>query len=463
MAGTESESRDRFRPYPELVEPADAGATDRFRRPYRIVDSSHEDGGVGAVDKMHRRMLVPLDPSGRPVSRHELGHVRWSPLVPPRVRFDPRLLAAVEDARVNLALAARGAPVVLDEASELHVAWLLAGDARRGDVFAVSVRAIASLGTSVEPVLYAMIARRTDEVYGVVRACMERVRAKLEEAREEGASKTGAEAAPEPRARALARELARVLALTGVLDARGRSGSPVRLACRPGFGDEDGGPHEHPERRSRRPSLDDEGMVPAGHLEIAHPPLTHGLRTGRGPRTWVAAREGSIVRYVHRWVSDRAIFRRRAPRSRGTVLVDVSGSMALDAEALDRLLARVTIGTRVAIYSGRDSAGELRIVADAGRRAGPEHLESYGAGNIVDLPALAWLARQPAPRLWVSDGGVTGVDDRPSAELHSRCRAICSRAHIRRVADLDEAARFLGPRQQAVGSARRSIGRRLPV
>jgi hypothetical protein len=128
------------------------------------------------------------------------------------------------------------------------------------------------------------------------------------------------------------------------------------------------------------------------------------------------------------------------------VLVDVSGSMALDAEALDALLARVTIGTKVAIYSGSDAAGELRIVADAGRRAAPAHLASCGSGNIVDLPALAWLARQPAPRLWVSDGGVTGVGDRPSVDLVQRCRAVCARSRIRRVERLEEAARFLGAR-----------------
>lgn len=440
-----TEIHDRFRPYPELVEPAAPGLP---LEPYRIFDSSGEEGGVGAVDKTVRRMIVPLDASGHGVSMHELGHVRWSPLVPPAVRFDPRLLAAVEDARVNLALAARGVPVALDDTTELHVAWLFAGDAQRGDVFALAIRAIAAIGTSVEPLLGQMLERRTDDAHRLVGACVRHVRTRLEEAREAAARTAGAEAASEPRARALARQLARLLAIAGVLGADGRSSSRVRPACRLECREGDAEGRRHPALGRRRPPAeDDEKGVPAGRLEIARPPLPVALRSGRGPRAWVAAREGSIPRYIHRWVWDRAIFRRRAPRSRGTVLVDVSGSMALDADALDALLARVTIGTKVAIYSGSDAAGELRVVADAGRRAAPDQLASYGSGNIVDLPALAWLARQPAPRLWVSDGGVTGVGDRPSADLLRRCRAICTRSRIRRVEDLGEAARFLGARE----------------
>jgi hypothetical protein len=180
--------------------------------------------------------------------------------------------------------------------------------------------------------------------------------------------------------------------------------------------------------------------VPPGRLAIRRAPLEVALHARGGPRTWRPAAEGSVVRYVHRFATDRAIFRRRARARGGTLLIDTSGSMHLDAEALDRFLLRTPVGTRVAIYSGAREEGELRIVAEGGRRAAAAHLASFGAGNIVDLPALEWLARQRAPRVWVTDGGVTGVGDRPSRALRTRCRALRGRAGIRRVASLDAAA-----------------------
>jgi hypothetical protein len=77
-------------------------------------------------------------------------------------------------------------------------------------------------------------------------------------------------------------------------------------------------------------------------------------------------------------------------------------------------------------------------VADGGRRASKEHLERFSRGNVVDLPALEWLARQPQPRVWLSDGAVTGVGDRISQALRERCYAVCRRARIRRVGKPDE-------------------------
>jgi hypothetical protein len=118
--------------------------------------------------------------------------------------------------------------------------------------------------------------------------------------------------------------------------------------------------------------------------------------------------------------------------------------MSLEAESLDRLLLATPPGTRVAIYSGSEDRGTLRIVAEGTRRAASEHLKTPGRGNIVDLPALEWLARQPQPRVWVTDGGVTGVGDRPSKALGARCRALCHRARIERVAKLADAATLLG-------------------
>ena len=424
-----------FSPYPELIEPA------RGRRPFEIRDALAEPlPTLGMVDLVRRVMWVPLEPGARSVTRHELAHVAWSPHKLPLVRFDRRVLLAVEDARVNLGLLALELPVALDLEARAHVMWLLAQDAKAGDGLALFVRAIASLGTSVEDALEAQL-HATPGPFGPIAArWMGRVRGALEAAR----VAVGGPVAPWRVGVELARQLARELRALGLLDPRGGARSRAPLGCCVGRG-EPGGVLDLDALLARRgdgevaPGL----AVQAGRLRIVQAKLSIPLRPGRGGRGWRAAREGSVVRYLARWPVDRAVFRRRARRQGATLLVDTSGSMALEAADLDRLLLATPHGTRVAIYSGSGAAGELRIVADGGRRAAAAQLARFGRGNVVDLPALEWLAKQPLPRLWVSDGAVTGVGDRGSEALKQRCKALCRRARVRRVAKLDEAAALL--------------------
>ena len=432
--------REQYLPFPELVERR-SGST---RAPYGIIDSREGSASemAGAVDKVARRMSVPLDEYGRGVGRHELGHVIWSPLSPVKVAFDPRVLAAVEDARVNLALEAAGLPVDLDDVGDLRVEWLLAFDAKHGDAFAIFVRSVASVGTSVEPLLLAQLGRLADPGAEFALAATHRVRAVLERAR----VRAGGEVAPERRGRALARDFAFRLRALGLLDETGVSRSALVMDCCIA--------HVHaPEpakdgKGSASGKREDVPDVEPGRMPIARARLTRKLNGRNGLRAWRSATEGSVIRHAHRWPIDRAIFRKRGARSRGTVLVDVSSSMSLADEDLERLLAGAGEGTRVAIYSGAGSEGELRIVADAGRRAEGDELSRYGGGNIIDVPALRWLTRQPSPRLWISDGRVTGIGDRGSQRIRDLCRTLCRRSAIRRVEDIDAAARLLGVKQR---------------
>jgi hypothetical protein len=117
--------------------------------------------------------------------------------------------------------------------------------------------------------------------------------------------------------------------------------------------------------------------------------------------------------------------------------------MSLGEDGLDHLLRATPRGARVGMYSGRGKRGELRIVAWGERRAAAEHLEPYGKGNIVDVPALEWLASQPAPRVWVSDGAVTGIGDQRCRKVDERVDELCRRGAIQRVKDVDEAVAFV--------------------
>jgi hypothetical protein len=404
--------------------------TPRPGSPWKIVDSRiallTTNGAVNLID---RWLAVPLEPTGRSVARHELAHVRWSPPRLPRVRFDRCVLEAVEDARIHLGLEAIELPVVLDPAGSAHVNALAAADAKRGDCLALVLRTVASIGTDVGDDLRDQLTRH-GRVGRFVLACAERVERELERSR----IRAGDCVAPFAQAHRSARRLARELRAVRLLDARGMAGKEFRWDCGGVCGGAMGG-------RPEASTGGDPGVA-SGSMVVTTAPLALRLRRAGGrARRWRAAREGSQVRYLERWVPERAIFRRAMRNSGGggTVLVDTSGSMDLGDRDLDRLLGATPHGARVAIYSGRETVGELRVVAWGERRASAEHLDPYGRGNVIDVPALHWLARQPAPRLWVSDGHVTGVGDRGSETLRKEADGICTAARIQRCGSLDDA------------------------
>ena len=431
-------------PYPELVEPLPNPD------PYSIIDTVGKPWlpTNGMTSLTDRKILVPLVEGARSVALHELAHVKFSPKRLPKVDFDVRYLMAVEDARINLGLVWIGLPLVLTEAEIAQVAHLSQQDLAERDLLAYVLRAIAALGTNAEEAVLRRLASQSPEVRDLAYGTIRRVRITLLRARR-------ARKAPVASfrvVRRLAGELARDL--EPELDRLGfprRLPFPLQLAgagCCLGHGH--AGPHALG-RAKRGAKGDGEGegepnSCPSGEMRVVVAALPHcspnprGSARGKGRAT----SEGSMPRYLFRWPLDRAIFRRRGANVRGgTVLVDTSGSMSLDAANVDSILMASSGAALVAMYSGSEKAGELRIVAQGGRRADPKDLVPFGRGNIIDEPALEWLARQGAPRLWISDGGVTGVGDTTSAALQRRCKEIVERAGIHRVKTVAEAAAFL--------------------
>jgi hypothetical protein len=145
---------------------------------------------------------------------------------------------------------------------------------------------------------------------------------------------------------------------------------------------------------------------------------------------------------------DGAVFRARRPAPGGTVLVDVSGSMNLSQEDLETIVAAAPAAT-VAVYASTDRAfrrGAVTIVARGGRVADIRSVHrGYTEGNVVDGPALEWLGRQPEPRLWISDGVVTGVGDITTPRLLLEAATLCRRFRIRRVEPVWEGGRLVVP------------------
>lgn len=158
---------------------------------------------------------------------------------------------------------------------------------------------------------------------------------------------------------------------------------------------------------------------------------SHRPKKGGG-RCW--RDEGSVMTAPYRLILDGRIFSRKKRLKGGTVLVDKSGSMDLSEADLEAIVAAAP-GAVVAAYAGRAEHGKVVIVAERGRMATGAAIEDAlpYSGNIVDGPALKWLAKMPAPRIWVSDAMVTGCHDQAGPHLIRECVATMQAAGIVRV------------------------------
>lgn len=145
-----------------------------------------------------------------------------------------------------------------------------------------------------------------------------------------------------------------------------------------------------------------------GDMTVSMPPLTETRKLAEAFKANKFLRDsGKRIIRLSRALTDGKIFRgSKKKRQFGTILFDNSGSMGLTPEMIEKLIIG-SPGSKVAIYSGRVSSGELTVVADGGKVASARMFVSLG-GNTVDGPALLWLSRQQEPRVWVSDGQVIG-------------------------------------------------------
>ncbi len=445
--------RSVYLPYPELAEPGP------HQGAWSVEDSRDQDWlpSNGATNKSARKIWVPLEPGGEGVTRHELAHVRFSPERFPRVRHPLIFLQAVEDARINMALAEIGLPFVMDRAQQAHVAHLAARDVKSGNIAATIVRAIASLGTNAAPITRSELEALPFRVSEWAIDWVDRTEVRLARAR----GRAGGPVAPFRVARRIARDLARDLDRRGLVDEHfSVDGMGCCLVVEEG---DDGdrweglglGKGGYARMMERRRLAGAEG-IPVGRMRIARPPLSvrqaSVLRAGLARRT--CATEGTRIARPDRLAIDRAIFHRTGRGGGATILVDTSGSMSLSGEDVEKLVRGAGGAAVVAIYSGRADEGELRIVAQGDRRVESEFFEPFGSGNIVDLPALEWLAKQPAPRLWVSDGCVTGVGDEGCHKILEACLAVTKRAAIRRFETPQEAIAMLDGSEAASRSAK---------
>ena len=154
-------------------------------------------------------------------------------------------------------------------------------------------------------------------------------------------------------------------------------------------------------------------------LAFGDTPLTRTVR-GNLARKRIATNAGVNPRRVTRMLTDpqRRVFDRKRRTTGGVVVIDMSGSMHLTTEDVERMVV-ASPGCTVIGYShtthrrgGQENQPNVWVLARDGRRV--EHIPTETSGNGVDGPAVEYAvkqARKGDPVIWVCDGYVTSCDD----------------------------------------------------
>lgn len=177
-----------------------------------------------------------------------------------------------------------------------------------------------------------------------------------------------------------------------------------------------------------------------GRMDVVHPPLLAHQQIIRRVYARKSTDSGTAPYEVSRVLTDQKVFRESRPTIKGSVLIDGSGSMGLTSEEIIKICSEIP-GAVIGVYCGSTDWGRLIIAAVNGRIVDFETLQSLrpGGSNVVDGPALEWLMTQPRPRVWVSDGHVTGVGDGTCEEVRKDAERIRVQGHISRIDAIKEA------------------------
>lgn len=177
-----------------------------------------------------------------------------------------------------------------------------------------------------------------------------------------------------------------------------------------------------------------------GEMRIHEPPLSVNLQARlKNGRDYRPQDYGYNPKYINRYCVDKKIFKQKQNVKGGTILIDASGSMHFDGEDILEIM-KLLPAVNIAMYNGYGNSGDLRVIAKNGMRVDQTYLNQHsGGGNVVDGPALQWLATMPARRIWVSDMYVFGAGQHSSAfNLLKECYDLCTKHRIINLKNVDE-------------------------
>lgn len=379
--------------------------------------------GSGCIDPVNREMRVPLGSSGadRHVRAHEMAHVKITPKVSPikqckKFGVSDQALQVCEDLRVHSYLrhcGVNGSPVLSQAEAD---SWMLKADIRGKAAFLVASTFTPDFDLGVHALRQQLPGNEVDDLLSKVALISRRLHS--------------------------GKGLYRPIGLRNCTV----PGARLFESLFPEDADVGAGNGDIPLQQLIGKEMRGGRSVPWGEMKI-NKISPHDMRPiSRFGQRKVFTDEGACLRAPYRLPVDGRVFVRKKRAMGGTILLDCSGSMHLKEQELHEILRAAPAAT-LAIYSARRRSGTLTIVGEKGKLASMaaiiEAKNLSGQSNVIDGPCLHWLAQQAAPRLWVSDGLVTGLGDQASIDLAAEAQNICRRGGIRRVAKASAVTEFL--------------------
>jgi hypothetical protein len=458
-------SNKQYFPLPEALQP-NGGSNDGVQ--WDIQDSP---AGMGGADVVHHRMSVPLgdDEVSASIRRHEMGHAQWTPHKSPSALaaehgISVDALQHAEDMRVNAGLAhAVGTPmsgtITKEEAEYMCKAIERIGEKDPKRAFRLAAYdCVSHFNTGAwDTMKKALKDTRWDKAPRIAEALWN----KMANGRDFHHKVLPFEATVEA-----AKYMDRVLGMMDdYFDNEGNDDEEEQqkefVPPKPTGETKEERDKREAEARKReleRQRQRDEDMrkfldqLPQksaapdpkwGAMTFEQPPRKRARKSKKVMKKNRSMEYGVNPKYVHRACSDGRIFGYKKKQPGGAVLIDGSGSMHITPEEV-RKLVEIAPQAQVAIYSGYDNTGVLRLLAKDGTMVEDELIRSpAGGNNCVDGPALEWLAKQKQPLVWVGDGHVTG-DARTgmNPELAVQCQAFIRKKRIKQLPSTVDAIKY---------------------
>ena len=159
---------------------------------------------------------------------------------------------------------------------------------------------------------------------------------------------------------------------------------------------------------------------------------------------------GKRIAYPSRLLTDpeKRIFSQKPRNSGGVVLLDLSGSMSLSIEQIEKMVDTAPGALIMGYSANRNKSKQPNawILADRGKRVSSLNGIPYGYGNGVDGPALDWAIgkrRGSEPVIWVTDGMVTGSGDGVYEAGAEACAKLIKKHRVLVTPNTDEAVEML--------------------
>jgi hypothetical protein len=430
------------------------------------------------TDNLNRQMYVPMNREcehcginhGRMIRRHELGHAKWSPKTMGKLLRGtrPDCIHVLEEVRINYLLARRANMPIDQPILCMHdIEAMTIRMAKTSSVADIILFLLGSYGFIHDA--YTRNASYTDTIFNLFTDAANdtdfstlrrsEINFAMSVARQFARAMIHHRYGQWPSYRKVQKQAEK---LSHIINEFIDKPKPEEVMAPPpshtapgtdedGSGDEDesnsvGGASDL-ERRMRR-ELQEEliyrttnGIGQWGQMDIHNPPLSVNLRSRiNNGRAYRPMDYGYNPKYINRFCIDRKIFKQKQRVKGGTILIDASGSMSFSGEDILEIMQMLP-AVNIAMYNGyRGSTGDLRIIAKNGMRVNDDYLEKHsGGGNVVDGPALRWLAEMPERRIWVSDMKVFGAGQNSSGyNLLRECYDICTQNKIINLKDIHE-------------------------